>query len=107
MPSLKYALSQAIDTHRPSLVLRALLLIVLLVDGRRPLPDDLGPFLADRLRRLLRALQAEDYSRMPGYGRLVKAVMSLTRDGTASNSDGELWRQVGLLKDYLRSSSTI
>lgn len=107
MPSLKYTLSQAIDTHRPSLVLRALLLIVLLVDGRRPLPEDLGPFLADRLRRLLRALQGEDYSRMPGYGRLVKAAMSLTRDEGSSNSDGEIWRHLNLLKNYLRSSSTM
>lgn len=101
MPSLKYMLSQAIDTHRPSLVLRALLLIVLLVNGRRPLPDDLEPFLADRLRRLLRALQGEDYSRMPGYGRLFKTVMSITGEDAVDN--GEIWKQIGLLKEHLRS----
>jgi hypothetical protein len=77
IPKLKYILAQAIDTQRPSLVVRAIMLIVVVADGIRPLPDGLEPFLVDRLKRLVRAMSNEDYTGMTGYGQLVTLIQSL------------------------------
>lgn len=44
VPKLKYVLAQAIDTQRPTLVLRAILLIAIVVNGIQALPRDSNRF---------------------------------------------------------------
>lgn len=77
LPKLKYILSQAIDTHRPSLVVRAILLIATIVEGLDPLPPNLEPYLIDRLHRLVRAMHGDDYASMGAYSTMVKFIHSM------------------------------
>lgn len=92
IPKLKYILAQAIDTQRPSLVVRAILLIAILVNGIRPLPDGLEPFLLDRLRRLVRAMSCEDYTSMTGYGQLVEYMQSIVIPSGCTGIWADLFR---------------
>jgi hypothetical protein len=100
VPKLKYILAQAIDTQRPSLVLRSILLIVILVNGIRPLPNDLEPFLVDRLKRLVRSMASEDYSNMSGYFQLVDTVRSVS----IPVGDNALWRELSRLQARLAAN---
>ncbi|PJF19346.1 hypothetical protein PSACC_00846 [Paramicrosporidium saccamoebae] len=100
VPKLKYILAQAIDTQRPSLVLRAILLIAILVKGIHPLPSDLEPFLADRLKRLGRSMASEDYTHMSGYSQLVDTVRSIS----IPVSDNVLWRELSRLQARLTTN---
>ena len=97
LPKLKYVLAQAIDTQRPSLVVKAILLISIIVNGIRPLPDGLEPFLLDRLRRLVRAMASEDYSSMQGYTQLAGYIQSLA----IPPADEGVWRELSRLQSRL------
>lgn len=97
LPKLKYVLAQAIDTQRPSLVVKAILLIAIIVNGIRPLPDGLEPFLLDRLRRLVRAMASEDYSSMHGYAQLAGYIQSLA----IPPIDEGVWRELSRLQSRL------
>lgn len=102
LPKLKYILAQAIDTQRPSLVVRAVLLIVIIVNGVRPLPESLEPFLLDRLKRLVRAMSNEDYHSMQGYSQLVSLVQSLSIP-IGEEEDG-IWKEIFRLQSRLDQS---
>lgn len=104
LPKLKYILAQAIDTQRPSLVVRAILLIAVIVDGIRPLPEALEPFLLDRLRRLLRAVSFDDYANLNGYAALTAYMRSVSIP-TDDPHAGMLWRELARLRDRLLPSS--
>lgn len=97
IPKLKYTLAQAIDTQRPTLVVRAIMLIAILVTGIRPLPEGLEPFLLDRLRRLVRSLSCEDYTNMTAYAQLVDYVLRLN---IPANGSG-IWIDLRRLQDRL------
>lgn len=100
LPKLKYILAQAIDTQRPTLVLRAIQLIVTIVTALgSPLPADMDPFLLDRLRRLIRSIQPADYRNSSGYQRLVEMVNGLPRQPGAE-ADG-LGREFARLRRLL------
>lgn len=85
IPKLKYVLAQAIETQRPSLVIRATMLILTVVGAAKPLPSGLEPYLIDKLRRLMRAISNENYRNHNGFTALQSQLDVLMRQTDFSN----------------------
>lgn len=99
IPKLKYVLAQAIDTQRPSLVIRATMLILTVVGRIKPLPNGLEPYLIDRLRRLMRAISNENYKTHNGFTALQSHLDTLMRQTAFSNE--------GIGREILRLNTLI
>lgn len=102
MPRFKYVLSQALETHRPSLVLKALLLIALIVDGIRPLSIPLHNYLLDKMRSLLRIMEAEDYTKLSSYPTFVTYILQMNVP-LGGEDDDDLWAEFAHLQSMLVS----
>lgn len=77
-PKIKYILAQSIDTQRPTLVLRAITLIVLMGVGLGlRLSKDVEALLIDRFRCLVKSMMSEDYSSLKGFDALVNLLNGL------------------------------
>lgn len=77
LPKIHFILNQAVSTKRPSLVIRAILLIVRLVPILMPLKNDLEETLIERLYQFGSAIQQEDYTSLQGYHQLSQRLNSL------------------------------
>lgn len=100
LPKIKYTLAQAIETQRPTLVLGAITLIVLM--GQVRLSQGLEPLLVDRLRCLIKSLVSEDYSSLRGFDTLVALLNGMDLSGATEG----LWREFARLKLILVPQNT-
>lgn len=98
MPTLKEMLTQAIDSQRPSLVLKALLLVALLVDGVRPLPAELEMHLAERVKLLARIMEPEDYTKLSNYPAFFEYVKQMS---IPLGAEDGIWAEFAYLQNML------
>lgn len=117
MKSVKKTINNAIETRRPTLVLRGVYILAAIVDGIRPLPRQIEPYILDRLRKLARILPTEDYIGTAGYEALSEYMRSIPlpdlsgkfyrerengkRDSLCICENLGVWREIEALKNLL------
>lgn len=90
LPKIKYVLAQAIDTQRPTLVMRAIMLILTM--SHLPLRSSYEALLIDRLRRLNRIMVGEEYQKMSQYPQLITLLETTMKTPTNSGIYLEITR---------------
>lgn len=99
---VKYDLNRAIDTQRPSLVVKAIHLVAVIANQLKELPEGWELLLADRLRHLMRAMSSHDnlYAMGSAYSEMTDYVRSLDIPSDATG----IWYHLEQLQANLSSS---